>query len=134
MASTDILAVLHNMRTAAYYLEAEMLRRQKGAAAMANSSPDSEDQAAIRCLVGTWEMIAAITLPLGENDRKRVFEVFPILHMYSALEGAIEVYRAEDPDFAEKFERLKNEQDDWLNADGLRYRSGQIGGVHAYFG
>src|SRR6476646_7644139 len=99
MASTDILAVLHNMRTAAYYLEAEMLRRQKGAAALANSPPDSEDQASIRCLIGTWEMIAAITLPLAEEDRKRVFEVFPILHMYTELKGAIEVYRAKDADF-----------------------------------
>jgi len=134
MAATDILAVLHNMRTTEYYLEAEMLRRKKGATAMVCAPADSEDHAAIRCLLGTWEMIAAITLPLAEAQRKRVFEVMPILHMYTELEDAIKILREKDPDYATKFERLMNEQDFWLKTDGLSYRSGHVGGVHAYFG
>jgi acetolactate synthase regulatory subunit len=130
--NTQLLAISFQMRSNAQYQAAETLRRSKDVAAMAKAARSSADFAAVNLLVNTWETISLLILQLDDKDL--VFQVTPVLHMFTELSDAIEIISADFPDYAANFRLLSKQQLEWLKFKDERYQSGAKGGMHALFG
>lgn len=137
MDENALLLGIERMRSDHHYHAAEMLRRQTDgrAATMAAAPSDSREQAAVRLLISTWELIAV--LMRGVRTKDKIYEVTPICHMYEALEPAIMYFRKEAPDYAVNFEKLNVDYRAWLKKKkkSATYVSAACGGLlHARFG
>jgi hypothetical protein len=140
MAATasDILATLYSMRSNPTYQQAEALRQKVGAANMAGAEKNSAEYGAVCFLIGTWETIAVLSLPLAKTQKARVFEVTPVAFMHALLGDAILAIRKVDKgpgvNYAINFQKLSDEQTDWLKTKPESYHTGEGGGMHALFG
>jgi hypothetical protein len=135
MGNHETLAALYGIRSNPMYQAAEAMRRKTtgGAAAKANSSPESEERRSIQVLISTWETIAQILKDTDSGDS--LYHLLPVSFMYRALYPGIEILRDEtDSSYGEGFEALYNEYEIWAKSKDDNYHSPTTGGVHAHFG
>jgi len=129
---TQLLASLFEMRTHAQYQSAEATRRRGNIADMARE--DSPDHGAINLLVNTWETISVLVLELEDKDKESIFEILPVLYMFTQLNDAIEIISEKFPAYAANFRLLSKQQLEWLKFKDDRYQTSEKGGMHALFG
>ena len=134
LSKTQLLATLYQIRSNPKYQAAEATRRVKKAAAMANAGEDTEDFGDIKLLINTWETISVLVLGLKKKDKELIFEVTPVLHMFTELSDAIEILGCKFPDLASNFRLLSKQHLEWLKFKDDRYQTGEQGGMHALFG
>jgi len=136
MDETSAVATLHAMRSEPMYQAAEMLRRNTvgGAAVMAASSPDSQENRAVTLLISTWDNIAAILRAFNPKDH--IFRITPLCHMYEALEGAITILQKESDDFGAEFATQHKRYKEWLatSKKDAKYVSAACSALYARFG
>jgi hypothetical protein len=136
MDENALLLGIEGMRSDSNYYAAEVLRRKVGGAeAMVATDSNSDEQAAVRLLITTWDAIAV--LMRGVRAKDKIYEVTPICHMYDALEPAIKYFRKQAPEFAVEFEKLNADYRAWLKKKkkSATYVSAACGGLlHARFG
>lgn len=136
MDENALLLGIEGMRSDSNYYAAEVLRRKVGGAeAMVATDSNSNEQAAVRLLITTWDAIAV--LMRGVRTKDKIYEVTPICHMYDALEPAIKYFRKQAPEFAVDFEKLNADYRAWLKKKkkSANYVSAACGGLlHARFG
>ena len=103
---------------------------------MARAAVASEEYAAVRLLIGTWDSIATRVLA-GDIPMIPFFQSNPVSHMWDALkDGIYEIReRSKGPTYATDFEALFNAFDDWLKTkDGKKYKTAAAQGINAHFG
>jgi hypothetical protein len=132
-ALLDVLAI----RSGVAYREAERLRRRIGESKLMALSPmSSEEYAAVRLLIGTWDSIAA-RVRAGDIPEDSFFQSNPVQHMWEALEGAIRVIakRSKGKSYAENFRWLRRRFRTWLaKPTSRKYRTAAKMGTNAHFG
>jgi hypothetical protein len=137
--SDDDVAILgiDLLRCTTAYQAAEILRRRVGSAVkMANMPETTDEHAAIRLLVGTWEAIAT-TARMGAISLDRLFMIQPVCHMWRELQDAVEAMRKRyGADYGANFQWLYEEWQDWINANDFddAYVTATCGGIHGRFG
>ena len=128
---TQLLATVFQIRSNPHYQKAEVTRRSRGASVLARSE-EIEDLGAINLLINSWETISLLILQVKDKDL--IFEITPVLHMFTELSDAIEIIGCKFPDYAANFRLLSKLQADWLRFKDDRYQTGEQGGMHALFG
>jgi hypothetical protein len=142
MTVNSELFEIHLLRSSVPYHAAEVLRRQTigGAAAMAAAGETTQEYAAVRLLVSTWETIAlrvkgntALKIPFCENN--------PVGHMWDALWPGIKIIRgnafrtkAAGTYYAREFQLLNGTYRRWLNTKPASYQTAALEGINAQFG
>lgn len=108
--------------------------RQEGnsVSAMAEAGRNSVEFGAVNLLINSWEAISVLVLRVKDKDL--IFEITPVLYMFTELSDAIEIISCEFPDYAANFRLLSKLQADWLKFKDDRYQTGEAGGMHALFG
>lgn len=149
MDETAALVAIHTLRIQPAYQQAERLRRKArgGATELANGKEDTEEYAAVKLLVNTWETIAAILESVESRDR--IYEILPICYMHNALKDAVviislkhanlkgpEQFDVPNNGYGAKFTKLSNDYKSWLleKHKTTQYISGACGGMQAFFG
>ncbi|MEW5863492.1 MAG: hypothetical protein AB1773_07865 [Pseudomonadota bacterium] len=142
-----LLQILQLRNSPAYHA-AEVMRREIGETAMANSPAGSEAFANIHLLIGTWETIAALVRANPEL-REPFYKVNPVGHMWQALAPAIEIVRGRTVTvmkgkrritrklgrlYARQFQLLDDEYTAWLSGKPADYQTAALGGIQALFG
>jgi len=137
--SNGSLLEIAALRSNTKYQAAEQLRRKTGdAKLMARASETSDEYAAVRLLIGTWETIAMRYEAGGFTDDE-FFRGLPIGYMWNALKDAIGIVRAAmgekaGKEYARSFQGLSNTYDAWRKKSDKQYDSGADSGIHALFG
>jgi hypothetical protein len=135
LSATQLLATLYQIRSNLNYQAAEGTRRKSGAAEMAKSADkDLTAFGQINLLVNTWETISVLVLGLKKKDRELIFEVTPVLYMFTELSDAIDILGCKFPDYASNFRLLSKQHLEWLKFKDDKYQTGEQGGMHALFG
>lgn len=131
---TQLLATIFQIRSNRPYQRAETMRRQpkNNAAAMAKAGKNSEPFGAVNLLINSWEAISLLVLQVKDKDL--IFEITPVLYMFTELSDAIDIISCEFPDYAANFRLLSKLQAEWLKFKDERYQTGEQGGMHALFG
>jgi hypothetical protein len=105
-------------------------------------SKTPQDYAAVRIMIGTWENIATHVQGFGPEQKQQLFKCNPILLMWKILEKAVGTIRQEGadpfihkstPNFAERFERLAAEYDQWRRTSA-EYTTEESLAIRAMFG
>ena len=102
---------------------------------MASCPPTSEEYAAIRLLVATWDAIAA-RVRAGDIPVDPFFETNPVSHMWEALVSAINIIKGTTPGYADNFRWLYKRYKKWLDQSdkSRRYRTAARVGMNSGFG
>jgi hypothetical protein len=133
----QVLLEVVALRNGTEYQEAERLRRRIGSSkAMAESLTTSDEYAAVRLLIGTWDSIAK-RVRAGDIQEGPFFESNPVQHMWDALQGGIVVIRkrSKGPRYAEDFQWLVRKLRGWLKKPANRkFRTASVEGINAHFG
>ncbi len=133
MNKTQLLATLYEIRSNPSYQLAEAKRQlSKDVSAMARADKSSAEYGAITLLINTWETISVLVLKI--KNKNLIFEITPVLYMFTQLNDAIEIIGEEFPDYAANFRLLSKLQSEWLKFKDERYQTGEKGGMHALFG
>ena len=150
MDESAAIIAINNIRSQPAYLQAERLRLTTtgGAAHMAESTPNSDEFAAVHLLVNTWVTIAAIVEGV-DGSKDRIFSTQPICYMHRSLKDAIvilsrthaglaegEQFDIPNNGFGAKFTQLANDFDSWCLATHkpTQYITAACSGMQAYFG
>lgn len=117
------------------YRKAFQLVRRQGAEALARADKSSDDYAAIRLVVGTWDRIATVASDFSAKQLQQFYRHHPIGLMWSRLEPAINLIRDDiDEGFAAEFDDLHTKYDKWTKTKaGRRYSTAQQQAVNACF-
>jgi hypothetical protein len=109
------------------YRNAFRLSRREGVEKLATAQRPSDEYAAIRLLIGTWERIAMACKEFSENQRRQFFRYHPIALLWQRLEPAILlIRRTTDERFATEVEDLRDKYDEWTRTeDGQGFRTFQ---------
>ena len=129
----QLLATIFQIRSNPSYQHAEGMRRLKNnVAEMARADKNSADFGAVNHLINSWETISVLVLQLKDKDL--IFQITPVLYMFTELSDAIEIISCEFPDYAANFRLLSKLQAEWLKFKDDRYQTAEQGGMHALFG
>ncbi len=130
---TQLLATIFQIRSNPSYQQAEGMRRlRNNVSAMARADKNSAEFGAVNLLVNSWEAISVLVLQIKDKDL--IFEITPVLYMFTELSDAIEIRSCEFPDYAANFRLLSKLHAEWLKFKDDRYQTGEQGGMHALFG
>lgn len=130
---TQLLATIFQIRSNASYQQAEGMRRRiNNVSAMARADKTTEEFGAVNFLINSWETISVLILQIKDKDL--IFEITPVLHMFTELSDAIETISCEFPDYAANFRLLSKLQAEWLKFKNDRYQTAEKSGMHALFG
>lgn len=135
---TQLLATIFQIRSNPSYQQAETMRQKamrqqkNGVPAMAKAGKNSAEFGAVNLLINSWETISLLVLQVKDKDL--IFEVTPVLYMFTELSDAIDIISCEFPDYAANFRLLSKLQAEWLKFKDDRYQTGAKGGMHALFG
>ena len=125
------------LRSGVEYREAERLRRRIGdSGKMAEYPISSDEYAAVRLLIGTWDSIAT-RVRAGDIPEGAFFESNPVQHMWDALKDGVTVIRnrSKGPRYARDFQWLVTRLRAWLKKPGNRkFRTASVEGINAHFG
>jgi hypothetical protein len=109
------------------YQAAEALRRKSQAQTLASSDQNSNEHAAVRLLIGTWDRIAVFVRDFNTNQRRQFFRCNPVSLVWRSLQPAIYIIRGGGtvgPSFAREFENLAHDYDEWAQSpDGQEFRT-----------
>lgn len=140
MTDHEALQIIMNtteLRISVPYQTADALRRASSAEAMARTAQTSNEYAAVRLLIGTWDRIAMFVQGFNERQRRRFFRCHPVLMVWLALAPAVQVIRQSGqvgPRFAIEFENLAEQYRKWTETkDGQEYRTQAQQAVCALF-
>ena len=116
------------------YREAFHMSRRKGPEEMAKADKNSDEYAAIRLLIGTWDRISIFGKDFNPKQRQQFFRHHPVSLVWKRLEPATKVIRYDtDEKFAREFEGLHKQYQKWTESkDGEEFRTTQqqaIGGL-----
>lgn len=126
------------LRSAPDYQAAEATRQNKGpdewgSYNMYNGT--TTEVAQVRLMIDTWENIANLALGVQGPSRQAIYASTPIRYMWTNLFRAIEKFRVNEPNYASRFEELKDAYTVWLNAQNdSGYTSSVDQGLNAMFG
>jgi hypothetical protein len=111
--------------TSTEYRKAFLLSRQESVEKLATAQRPSDEYAAIRLLIGTWERIAIACKDFNEGQRRQFFRYHPIALYWRRLEPAtLFIRRTTDEAFAAEFEVFRNQYDEWTQSeDGREFRT-----------
>lgn len=130
---TQLLATIFQIRSNPSYQQAEGMRRLRNdVSAMAKADRNSAEFGAINLLVNSWEAISVLVLQVKDKDL--IFQITPVLYMFTQLSDAIDIISCEFPDYAANFRLLSKLQAQWLKLKDDRYQTSEQGGMHALFG
>lgn len=117
------------------YRKAFQLSRRKGPESLARADKNSEDHAAIRLLIGTWDRIAMFSESFNAKQRQRFFRSHPVSLVWNSFEPAIEVIRSSTGNgFAKTFENLHDQYEKWTTSkDGRQFSTVQQQAIVALF-
>jgi hypothetical protein len=117
------------------YRKAFQMARRKRPEAMAKADKDSEEYAAVRLLIGTWDRIALWDDAFSAKQRQQFFAHHPISLVWKCLEPATYVIRNDtDKRFAADFENLHKKYEKWTHTkDGQEFKSPTVQAIHALF-
>jgi hypothetical protein len=137
-AVAGALLAVQALRCGTEYRAAELLRRSVGSSKQMAANPETtKEHAAVRLLIGTWNVIGTMVRQ-GDLPKEKIFETNPVSDMWEALSDAVGVIRQQPGcgGYAEDFEWLYKASLDWMkkNRKSPRYRSGAGGGVQLLFG
>jgi hypothetical protein len=99
---------------------------------MAKADRNSLEFGAINLLINTWETISILVLEIKDKDS--IFEILPVLYMFTELSDAIDIISCKFPAYAANFRLLSKQQLEWLKFKDERYQTGEKSGMHALFG
>jgi hypothetical protein len=122
--------------TGTEYRNAFRLSQREGVEKLATAQRPSDEYAAIRLLIGTWERIAMACKDFNETQRQQFFRHHPIALYWRRLEPATShIRRATHEGFAVEFEALRNQYDEWTRGeDGREFRTFERQAISACFG
>jgi hypothetical protein len=125
---------IKELRSAGNYQSAETQRQTDGSGTMAAGSADQ--QAAIRLMIGTWESIANMVLPLDPIGQESIFGSTPVGYMWDGLYAGIWIIRQNEnePGYASRFEQLDTAYMAWISTKSAGYQSDAAQGLNANFG
>jgi hypothetical protein len=134
-----------HLRANPKYREAELMRRRlgpNGAQLMAKSKHDSDEYAAVRLLIGTWNRISIYADEFNQRQLNKFFRCHPIGLTWKVLEPGISVIRTDKtapepvgPGYGKALEELAGKYNRWTkSANGKDYRSEEQQAICADFG
>ena len=117
------------------YRKAFQLSRRKGPETLARADKNSEDHAAIRLLIGTWDRIAMFSESFSAEQQQQFFRSHPVSLVWNSFKPAVEVIRSNtDNSFAKTFENLHNQYETWTTGnDGRQFSTVQQQAIVALF-
>jgi hypothetical protein len=117
------------------YRQAMLLSRRRGPENLANADKNSEEYAAVRLLIGTWNEIATFCGGFSAKQRSQFFRSHPVSLAWQYLEPATLIIRQDiDEVFAMEFESLHKQYQKWIESrGGRRYTTGQLQAINAKF-
>lgn len=117
------------------YRKSFQLSRRQGPEELAQADKDSEEYAAIRLLIGTWDRIAIFGEGFSAKQRQQFFRSHPVSLVWKCFEPAIQVIRRDtDERFAKPFENLNNQYEKWTTSkDGREFSTAQRQAIVALF-
>jgi hypothetical protein len=115
------------------YRAAMRLSRRERAETLAQRDQNSDEYAAIRLLIGTWDRIATISDEFSHEQYERFFRMHPVSLIFQTFQRAIQIIREQTNErFAEDFEALHKRYQKWLRGQ-LQYTSIDDEGIHGLF-
>jgi hypothetical protein len=137
MTEQDALHIsmhIDSLRSGTEYRSAYLLIRRRRPD-VARLDKESDEYAAIRLLIGTWEQIAIFAQNFNEKQRKKWFRCQPVSLMWEFLKDAVEVIRnSTGENYAANFEALHRQYQDWIGtADGKNYRTAEMQAICGRF-
>jgi hypothetical protein len=131
----QFIVQLGQLRAGTEYQKAFRSVRRSRPDHIARADKNSEEYAALRLLIGTWEGIAIIVNDLSGAQRKRFFRCHPVLLLWRLVQPAAEVIREEtDEAFAKQFEELAMSYLAWTETkDGQQFRTAEQQAICARF-
>jgi hypothetical protein len=129
MTEQDVLHVsthIDKLRSGSEYRKAYLLIR-RSRPDITKLDKESEEFAAIRLLVGTWDQIAIFVQGFSEKQRHKLFRCQPVSLMWEFLKTAIqEIRKSVGEKYAQNFETLFKQHQAWIkSADGKDYRTAE---------
>jgi hypothetical protein len=129
MTQQEVLQIsihIDALRSGTEYRKAYLLLRRRGSA-ITKLDKESDEYAAIRLLIGTWEQIAIFTQTFNEKQRHKWFRCQPVSLMWEFLKTGIEeIRKSAGKKYAENFERLHDQHQAWIKTpDGTDYRTAE---------
>jgi hypothetical protein len=134
----QVTAQVVQFRSGPEYRRACQSARHRTSADLANAAENSEDYAAIRLVISTWDQIAILTKGFSATQKHDFFKTQPITLVWNALQPAVSVIRDAKglgPTFAKDFQDLYDEYYNWATTEpeGQSYHSSHHPAVHAMF-
>ena len=123
----QIVIKVTDLRLSPQYQAAAAMARRSGAQSMARSDPKSDEHAAVRLLIGTWERIGMFVKEFDDNQRRRFFRCNPAGLIWGYLSPAVVYIRSGgsvSPNFGKEFETLAGQYVQWTQTpDGQEFRT-----------
>jgi hypothetical protein len=137
MTEQDVLHVtthIDRLRSGSQYRNAYLLLR-RNKPDIGKLKKESDEFAAIRLLVGTWEQIGIYVQTFDEAQRHRWFRCQPVSLMWQFLDEPIqEIRKSVGPKYAQNFEELFKQHQKWTQSeDGRDYRTAEQQAICARF-
>jgi hypothetical protein len=136
----DVIMHVAQLRSGTEYQRAFRLVRRSGKSAddmakLARADKNSDEYAALRLLIGTWEGIAISFKNFSKAQLHGAFRCHPVSLLWNLLEPAIaEIRKDLGGGFAKEFEGLHRLYDSWTKAaDGKEFRTAQQQAICARF-
>jgi hypothetical protein len=109
-----------------------LLSRRQRPEKLAKADQNSDEYAAIRLLIGTWDRIAMFGKDFSAKQRQQFFRWHPVSLVWKCFEPAIKLIRSDTNErFAKDFEEFHKLYEKWLATQ--RYTSADDEGIHALF-
>lgn len=129
MTEQEVLQVsmhIDMLRSGSEYRKAYLLIRRRRPD-ITRLDKESEEFAAIRLLVGTWDQIAVFVQGFSEQQRHKLFRCQPVSLMWEFLRAAIlEIRKSVGERYAYNFEGLHEQHQEWIRSpDGEDYRTAE---------
>src|SRR5947209_1778852 len=130
MTEQDVLQVtmhIDMLRSGSEYRKAYLLIR-RSRPDITKLDKESDEFAAIRLLVSTWEQIAIFVQGFSEKQRHKLFRCHPVSLMWEFLKTAIlEIRKSVGDKYAQNFETLYEQHQAWIkSSDGKDYRTAEM--------
>jgi hypothetical protein len=127
MTQQEVLQIsihIDALRSGTEYRKAYLLLRRRGPA-IATLDKESDEYAAMRLLIGSWEQIAIFVQTFTASQRNKWFRCQPVSLMWEFLKTEIEeIRKSAGKKYAENFEILHDQHQAWIKTpDGKDYRT-----------
>jgi hypothetical protein len=137
MTEQEVLEVsmhIDSVRSGTEYRKAYLLIR-RSRPNISKLDKESDEYAAIRLLIGTWEQIAIFVQNFNQKQLTRWFRCQPVSLMWEFLEIAVqEIRKGVGEQYAQNFEALHQKYQAWIKSpDGKDYRTAEMQAICGKF-